>query len=299
MEGSGTLDTRAEDRDNAARTLIVDDEPRALGLTVRLLAQAGIKCLTAASAQEALEQLRAGSDIDVVLSDICMPATDGLEFLAQVRNEFPGRPWLQLLLITGQASVETAVAAIRLEASDYLLKPADPKALRESVSHALLRAASIRSVATAAGDSAAAQELRALASTAHELAARIGTIGDEDRGQPSQALESLMLLRKLQEARNSMFGQALMPEPAWEMLAELTRARLAGQKLSVTSLALASNSPVTTALRRIDDLIQGGLVAKVPDAADRRRTHVELTHAGFIRMQSFLEGFTKIVAGVR
>ncbi len=70
-----------------------------------------------------------------------------------------------------------------------------------------------------------------------------------------------------------------MPEPAWEMLAELMRARLAGQHLSVTSLALSSKSPMTTALRRIEDLIQGGLAARVPDPADRRRT-LRRTHAG-------------------
>ena len=84
-----------------------------------------------------------------------------------------------------------------------------------------------------------------------------------------------------------------MPEPAWEMLAELMRARLAGQHLSVTSLALSSKSPMTTALRRIEDLIQGGLVARLPDPSDRRRTYVELTPEGMARMQLFLEGFAR------
>jgi DNA-binding MarR family transcriptional regulator len=84
-----------------------------------------------------------------------------------------------------------------------------------------------------------------------------------------------------------------MPEPAWEMLAELMRARLAGQHLSVTSLALSSKSPMTTALRRIEDLIQGGLAARMPDQADRRRIYVELTPEGMARMQLFLEGFAR------
>lgn len=293
------MSARMHERDAAARTLVVDDEPRALGLTVRLLETAGVQCLTAASAEEALEKLRADPGIDVVLSDIFMPVTGGLEFLAQVRQEFPHRSWLQLLLITGQASVETAVAAMRLDASDYLLKPVDPKVLRESVANALERAASIRSVAATAAGSPAAAELRSLASTADELAARIGTISDADGGQSDHALESLRLLRQLQDARSTVFGQALMPEPAWEMLAELMRARLAGQKVSVTSLALVSSSPTTTALRRIEDLIQGGLIERVPDSADRRRTHVELTQAGFLRMQLFLEGFSRIVGATR
>ncbi len=87
-----------------------------------------------------------------------------------------------------------------------------------------------------------------------------------------------------------------MPEPAWEMLAELMRARLAGKQVTVSSLALASKSPMTTALRRIDDLVAGGLVARAPDPTDRRRTFVELTDEGRARMQVFLEGFSRLAS---
>jgi DNA-binding MarR family transcriptional regulator len=112
--------------------------------------------------------------------------------------------------------------------------------------------------------------------------------------RPEEAsLRTLNLLQKLQEARTGIFGEAVMPEPAWEMLAELMRARMAGQHLSVTSLALSSRSPMTSALRRIEDLIQGGLVARMPDPADRRRTYVELTPEGMARMQIFLESFAR------
>ena len=123
-----------------------------------------------------------------------------------------------------------------------------------------------------------------------------GAAGSAARAEDS-SLRTLKLLQKLQEARSSIFGEAVMPEPAWEMLAELMRARLANQHLSVTSLALSSKSPMTTALRRIEDLIQGGLAARVPDPADRRRTYVELTPEGMARMQLFLEGFARTALG--
>lgn len=286
------------ENDAQARVLIVDDEERARKLASRLLGAAGIASMTAGSAGEALALLRASPVIDVVLSDIFMPTTTGLEFLAQVREEFADRRWLQLLLITGQASVETAVAAIKLDASDYLLKPVEPKALRESVTHALARAGSIREIGDTAWDSANGLALTSLADTARELATRIGRFGTE-RKDPEPGVEALKLLHRLQDARSSIFGPAVMPEPAWEMLAELMRARLAGQRVSVTSLALASSSPMTTALRRIDDLIQGGLVVRVPDPGDRRRTHIELTQEGVMRMQVFLEGFSRIVIASR
>jgi DNA-binding NarL/FixJ family response regulator len=231
-----------------------------------------------------------------VLSDIYMPATDGLEFLATVRQRYRDRPWLQLLLITGQASVATAVAAMRLEASDYLLKPVEPKALRESVQHALARAHSIREVQRTQRDSPDDAVLRQLAETAQALAAELR------RGSPvppdaESALKTLHLLQRMVDARSSVFGDAVMPEPAWEMLAELMSARLSGRHLSVTSLALASKSPMTTALRRIEDLIQGGLATRLADPADRRRTYIELTPEGVMRMQLFLESFSRFARG--
>ena len=285
------------------RVLVVDDEVRALRLMSRVLGSSAIVCCTAESAAAAMDLLRRSPDIDVVVSDICMPTTDGIEFLGKVRREFSDRPWLQLLLVTGQASLETAVAAMRLEASDYLFKPIEPKALRESVRHALTRAESIRKVRVAAGSSAGAHELQQIADTARALADDMrrtieqgtGAASGQGADRPEEAsLRTLKLLQKLQEARNSIFGEAVMPEPAWEMLAELMRARLAGQHLSVTSLALSSKSPMTTALRRIEDLIQGGLAVRLPDPSDRRRTYVELTPEGMARMQLFLEGFARL-----
>src|SRR5512144_1734426 len=291
----------------SARVLVVDDEVRALRLISRVLGSSAIACRTAESAAAAMEILRQAPDIDVVVSDIYMPTTDGIEFLGAVRREFADRPWLQLLLVTGQASLETAVAAMRLEASDYLFKPIEPKSLRESVQHALTRAESIRKVRTAAADTAGSRELLQIADTARALAEDMRRTIEHTAGRPGEpaqpahgggrtedsSLRTLKLLQKLQEARSSIFGEAVMPEPAWEMLAELMRARLAGQHLSVTSLALSSKSPMTTALRRIEDLIQGGLAARMPDPADRRRTYVELTAEGMARMQLFLEGFAR------
>lgn len=284
-----------------ARVLVVDDEVRALRLVSRVLGSSGIACRTAESAAEAMAALRGSPEIDVVVSDIRMPEVDGIEFLGSVRGEFVDRPWLQLILVTGHASLETAVAAMRLEASDYLFKPVDPKSLREAVNHALTRADSIRQVKVTQPDTPRALELQQIAGTARALAADLSRSFEPAPGKPGDetpedaALRTLKLLQKLQEARSTIFGEAVMPEPAWEMLAELMRARLMNQQLSVTSLALSSQSPMTTALRRIEDLIQGGLAARVPDPSDRRRTHIELTAEGMARMRVFLEGFARTV----
>ncbi len=167
-----------------ARVLVVDDEIRALRLMSRVLGSCGIACTTAESAAEAMEHLRKEPSIDVVVSDIYMPTTDGIEFLGTVRRDFEDRTWLQLLLVTGQASLETAVAAMRLEASDYLIKPIDPKSLREAVQHGLTRAESIRNMRGMAQDSPGARELLQIADTAKALAADMRRTIELDAARP-------------------------------------------------------------------------------------------------------------------
>ncbi len=283
------------------RVLLVDDEIRALALAERALAGGDLGCRLANSAEEALSVLRESPHTDVVVSDIRMPVTTGIEFLARLRDEFADRRWLQILLVTGHATVDTAIAAIRLEASDYLLKPVEPVAFREAVGHALRRAESLRLVERAAPDSTDGATLREFAGMATELAVSLRRMS-RPGGASAQAsvkanLATLELLRRLHGARQTIFGDAVMPEPAWEMLAEMMRARLSGERLSVTSLALSSQSPATTALRRIEELIQCGLATRTPDPADRRRSYVELTPEGAKRMQVFLEGFARTVLG--
>ena len=65
-------------------------------------------------------------------------------------------------------------------------------------------------------------------------------------------------------------------DPVWAMVLELCAARLDNRELSVTSLCLASGLPVTTALRRLDELERDGRIQRNPDRTDRRRVFVAL-----------------------
>lgn len=90
-------------------------------------------------------------------------------------------------------------------------------------------------------------------------------------------------------ARQSFFPDGLFSDPAWDMLLDLTHARLSGKRVSVSSLCIASRVPATTALRRISDLVSEGLATRVRDEADGRRVFVELTEDGFSRMNAYIE----------
>src|SRR5262245_34673121 len=108
--------------------LIIEDEPtERLGL-VALLDAAGFRTRTADSLAAARRRL-AETVPDLVLLDLTLPDGSGLELMADVGD----RVHADVIVLTGHASVESAIQAIRAGARDYLLKPVDPERLRELV----------------------------------------------------------------------------------------------------------------------------------------------------------------------
>lgn len=98
-------------------------------------------------------------------------------------------------------------------------------------------------------------------------------------------------------ARQNYFPDGLFSDPAWDMLLDLTYARLAGKRVSVSSLCIASRVPATTALRRIGDLVSQGLATRARDEADGRRVFVELTEDGFSRMLAYIDNVRGMLSG--
>ena len=101
--------------------LVVDDEPGILRLIDRFARKIGFDVATAGSGREALEKLEA-EKAAVALVDLRMPDVDGLEVLRRIRAADPD---CQVILMTGHASIDTAIEAIKLGAMDYLSKPFD------------------------------------------------------------------------------------------------------------------------------------------------------------------------------
>lgn len=99
--------------------LLVDDEERLLSTTKKLFEKIGIKALTANSGIEALEQLKA-NEVDVIFLDIKMPGMDGIEALQHIKKD---HPLTEVVILTGHATMETAVEGLKLGALDYLIKP--------------------------------------------------------------------------------------------------------------------------------------------------------------------------------
>lgn len=96
------------------------------------------------------------------------------------------------------------------------------------------------------------------------------------------------LLLSSHSIRGHFFPKHLFSDPAWDMLLDLTHARLHGKQISVSSLCIASRVPATTALRRIGDLVKTGLVTRIKDPTDGRRVFIELTSEGYEAMVMYL-----------
>ena len=103
------------------RILLVDDEKDFVEMLSLRLNEAGEKVTAAYSGKECLETLE-NTEIDVVILDIKMPGMDGMETLKEIKKKFP---LIEVIMLTGHGSAETAVEGMKLGAFDYLMKPAD------------------------------------------------------------------------------------------------------------------------------------------------------------------------------
>jgi len=116
-----------------ATILYVDDEPAAGLILEDTLKRAGHRAIGARNVPEALHALAQGG-IDLIISDYLMPGITGLELLAMLRSEDLDVP---LIMLTGYASIEHAVSAIKAGAIDYITKPVSPEQLELAVDQAL------------------------------------------------------------------------------------------------------------------------------------------------------------------
>jgi DNA-binding NtrC family response regulator len=103
------------------KIMLVDDEERFLSTTQKLLARKGLDVVSATSGAEALETLK-HKDIHVVILDVKMPGMDGNETLKEIRKQFP---LVEVIMLTGHATVESAIDGLKAGATDYLMKPTE------------------------------------------------------------------------------------------------------------------------------------------------------------------------------
>lgn len=249
--------------------LVVDDDRDTAAEVCAFLARSGLTCTVAEDGWAALKLVGDGYGPCVVISDLRMPELDGLQFaehLSKLRDL--ERP--EIIFISGNPGYDDAVSAIRLGARDMLTKPVDASKLVRSVKSALL-------VRQLHRDGKPEREER-----------RPSTVGPDEAKR--QLLEDLRAIRRV---RSRYFPSELFSDPCWEMLLDLYDGLLAGQEVTVTSLAAASGASLSTALRRMDALQSHGLIERKLDPDDKRRTIMGLSAEGLDAVERFFDTYLR------
>jgi len=118
---------------SVARVVIVDDEPDMVENCARILGRVGYQCFTTAEPREALRLVETERP-DLLITDLKMPGLDGMELLKRAHELDPALP---VIMITAFATIESAVAAVKEGATDYLPKNFSVEHLRIAVERAL------------------------------------------------------------------------------------------------------------------------------------------------------------------
>ena len=113
--------------------MLVDDEVPFVETTTKRLEKRKLNILQAFNGQEALDKLAKNRNVDVIILDVKMPGMDGIETLQEIKKV---SPLTEVVMLTGHATVESAIEGMKLGAYDYLMKPCEIENLVQKVQEA-------------------------------------------------------------------------------------------------------------------------------------------------------------------
>jgi DNA-binding NtrC family response regulator len=116
-----------------ANVLLVDDEVEFVETFSERLQMRDLEINKAFNGKEALKVLKQNKDVEVVILDVKMPEMDGIETLAKIKKRYP---LVEVIMLSGQSTVETAIEGMKKGAFDYLMKPCDMEQIIAKVGEA-------------------------------------------------------------------------------------------------------------------------------------------------------------------
>ncbi|BAI73685.1 two-component response regulator (plasmid) [Azospirillum sp. B510] len=265
---------------------------------------------------QALDTLETDASIGVVVVQMVMPHFDGLALVERMQSSLGNRS-VQFIILASGAQVRDVVRAIHLKVVDFVDDPEDFGRLHGALVRALSVSQTTRDAPAhdAALDEAYRHGMAMIAAVKalrerHASTARHSVTGTATPSAPAisivpmtkakkpvpirpesdhERLRALRALQQWQASRDKFFPKDLFEDPCWAMLLDLMTNHLLGKRISVSSLCMASGVAQTTALRRISNLKDCGLIRRVADDQDGRRVFVELTDEGIAAMSRYIE----------
>jgi len=113
--------------------MLVDDEVSFVETMAKRLGKRDMEVIEAYSGEECLEKLKSHQNLDVIILDVKMPGLDGLEVLKRIKNE---HPLIEVIMLTGHATIESGIQGMKLGAFDFLMKPCDIEEIAGKITEA-------------------------------------------------------------------------------------------------------------------------------------------------------------------
>lgn len=118
------------------QVLLVDDEQVFVNTMGKRLNKRGLTVIKSFSGEDGLAVLEENHHVDVVILDVKMPGLDGIETLRRIKSKYP---LVEVIMLTGHGTVETAIDGMKEGAFDYLLKPCDMDELMGKINDSAAR----------------------------------------------------------------------------------------------------------------------------------------------------------------
>ncbi|TWT13842.1 response regulator [Reyranella sp. CPCC 100927] len=284
--------------------LVVDDDESLLDEMVTTLADEGFSVHSATSGAEAIRHIECNPRIGVLLTDVRMPGMDGLQLIEELLTKLPaGTPGPQVIVLTGHGTMDTAVRALQLSADDFLCKPVVRADLVATIRRAMDR--SLDAHDRIADRDGVLKHLSTMQSTLAGIKTTVNRFIDGDEtpiemgpaasdplpapaASPADMSARVRAMLHEHKIRARVFQDGIFVDPSWDMLLDLMLAHIEKREMYLTGLCAGSGLALTTALRRVEQLIAAGLVQRHDDPADRRRVIVSLTTCGQERLSAYL-----------
>ncbi len=211
-----------------------------------------------------------------------MPALDGLSLLSELQARFtPFRP-LVPIVVTGMATLETAVEAMRSDAIDFLPKPVSPAVLSAAMRRASARWTMLHAQFRLL-------ELMELGNGPSAKPRAAATFQPDSTKPDRESLQKFVrAVLKSRQRRAEFMDVSKFADPAWDIMLDLTSAALEGRSVPAFSVSVAANVPMTTALRYVKRLVEDGTIKRWDDPDDKRRSLLALEDHALEKMIAYL-----------
>jgi DNA-binding response OmpR family regulator len=248
----------------------------------------GYECLLSADPISAIELLEIEPGIGVVIADASLVFANDFNILEEIDARFGlVRPVVPIIMADGP-SLDIAVRAMNANAVDLLSKPLSDAELARALRRAFLRRSQLVSI----------KLLTAFASaqSIDEREKDKEGVNALDASPDQKLIKLIRRAKAFRQRRNEFLGNELFSDPAWDIILELTLAKLQGEPVPVSSACAAAAVPFTTAYRCIGNLVDHRMVRRWKDPLDNRRVLLELendTHSAMSEIMLASDIFTR------